>query len=87
MSSKKKNKEGEKVYTIPLKKVFRQPKTKRVNKAIKIIKAFLFKHTGKRIKMEGSLNEILWKRGRENPPREIKVKISEKEGTLKAIAG
>ncbi len=84
MTAKKEKEEGEKVYTIPLKNVFKQPKTKRANKAIKTIKDFLSRHDGREIKLSNSIAKVIWSKGRETPPREIKVKVSGEEGKLKA---
>ena len=57
-------------YVIPLSWLFTQPKPKRNNKAIKLIKAFVEKHTRKKdtvITME--VNEFLWKQSRHCPRR------------------
>lgn len=87
MSAQKKQ-EGSKIYTIPLRKVFNQPKTRRVNQAVKIIKEFLERHEKREVKLDNSLMQTIWAKGREKPPREVKVKVSEQEGLLKAsLAG
>ena len=83
MSTKKKKK-GETIYNIPLKDAFKQPKTKRATKAIKMIKAFLAKKVTGEVRVDKSLSEEIWARGREAPPRSVKVKIVEEDKVIKA---
>ncbi len=73
----------ERVYTIPLRKAYRAPRPRRSEKAIKVIREFLERHTKPSVlKIDPSINEEVWKRGIEKPPRRIKVtvKIEEKDG-------
>lgn len=72
----------ERVYTIPLRKVFDVPRTKRAPKAIKVIKQFLIKHmkvTEDHVFLSEAVNSTIWQRGIKKPPRKIKVKVT-KEG-------
>src|SRR3989338_7926410 len=57
-------------YMVPLKWLFTQPKPKRTNKAIGVIKAFVKKHTRKTdVLISPELNEFLWERARHVPRR------------------
>jgi len=79
--------EIERVYTIPLKVTKRVPRTKRAPRAIKEIKEFVRKHMAedlpedeeekgakKDVWVDFKLNELVWKRGIENPPSKVRVK-------------
>ena len=75
----------EKTYIIPLREAFNAPRTKRANKAVKIVKEFLTRHTkAGNVSLDSSVNDVLWKRGREKPPRRIKVKVTTEEDTVTA---
>ncbi|MBN2251509.1 MAG: 50S ribosomal protein L31e [Candidatus Altiarchaeota archaeon] len=75
----------ERTYTIPLREAFQAPRTRRGNKAVKVVREFLTRHMKtKDVKLDASLNEALWARGREKPPRKVKVKVVKEEETAKA---
>ncbi len=78
----------ERIFTIPLKKAFRAPRTKRAKKAMKVIREFLKRHM-KVEKLEDvvigkSINEAVWKRGIQKPPRRIRVHAIVYEGKVYA---
>ncbi len=65
----------EQIYVIPLRDVKRAPRWKRSNKAVKDIRAFLVKHMkSEDVKIDRSINEKVWDRGSEKPPRKIRVR-------------
>jgi len=71
----------EREYVIPLREKGRVvPIYKKTPKAVKTIKEFLTRHMKiydrdlNKIKIDGYLNEAIWKRGIKNPPHKIKVK-------------
>lgn len=78
--------EIERVYTVPLKITKKVPKTKRAPRAIKEIKEFVAKHMAEEVSedeekgekkgvwLDSKLNEQIWSRGIEKPPRKIRVK-------------
>ena len=87
----------EKIYTIPLSKAWIAPPNKRAPKAIRIIKAFLTRHMKlearregemeeeepKRLVISNEVNERVWIRGIEKPPRKIRVRAAkDKEGNV-----
>ncbi|MFA5382956.1 MAG: 50S ribosomal protein L31e [Candidatus Micrarchaeia archaeon] len=77
----------ERIYTIPLRKAFDFPRTKRASKAITIVKNFLAKHmkvTVEHVSVSEAVNSAIWQRGIQKPPRRIKIKVT-KEGD-KAVA-
>ena len=69
----------ESIHTIPLRKAFDHPRTNRAKYAAREIKRYIVKHTRKEPQLDPALNELLWKRGIQKPPRKVKVKIQEEE--------
>jgi len=68
------------LYTIPLRDAFNVPRKRRARKAVKIVKEFLARHTKSEVKFDASLNEMMWSRGIEKPPRRVRIKVVEKKG-------
>jgi large subunit ribosomal protein L31e len=80
----------ERVYTIPLGKATVRPPKKRAPRAIQLIRAFITKHMKVEIHLEeeeeegelpkviisGEVNEKVWGRGIEKPPRKIRVRAA-----------
>jgi len=68
-----------KIFTVPLRKAFRKSRKKRVPYAVKLIKEFIKRHMkvkeGEEIKIGKHLNEKLWERGIEKPPRRVRVHV------------
>ena len=73
--------EGERVFTIPLRKAFRKARPRRANYAISLIRDFLMRHLKtKDVKLGRHINEEIMKR----LPRRIRVKAFIDEGVAKA---
>lgn len=87
----------ERIYTIPLRKAWIAPRNKRAPKAIRIIKAFVTKHMKletrieeemgeeepKKLIIRNEVNEKVWRRGIEKPPRKIRVRAAkDKNGNI-----
>jgi large subunit ribosomal protein L31e len=87
----------ERFYTIPLQKALVRPPKKRSPRAMQLIKAFINKHmkvTAKvseeeeeeelsRLIISEEVNEKVWGRGIEKPPRKIKVRATkDKDGNV-----
>lgn len=64
-------------YTIPLRDAYRVPRTKRANVAVRIVREFVERHLHgpERIVIHERINEELWSRSIEKPPRRIKVDV------------
>ena len=87
----------ERFYTIPLGKAWIVPRKKRAPKTARIVKSFVLKHMKVRTEAEGEeeperlvidneVNEKLWSRGIEKPPRKIRVRvIKDKEGVVTVL--
>jgi large subunit ribosomal protein L31e len=80
----------ERVYTIPLGKASVRPPKKRAPRAIQLIRAFITKHMKlempveeeeeegemPRLTISSEVNERIWGRGIEKPPRKIRVRAA-----------
>jgi len=67
----------ERILVVPLRKLADQPRTRRANKAIKLIRSHIARHMKaqeEHIWIDTPVNEEIWKMGRENPPVRIRVK-------------
>jgi len=84
----------ERIYTIPLRRAWIMPPKKRAPKAIRIIKAFIQKHMkvgevaleqegeeeeGGKIIISNEVNEKIWSRGIEKPPRKLRIRAAKDE--------
>ncbi|MEA1906249.1 MAG: 50S ribosomal protein L31e [Euryarchaeota archaeon] len=80
--------EKEQVYTIPLRSVKRTARWKRSKRAIKDVRAYLVRHmkTGvENVKLDRTINEAIWRRGAQKPPRRIRVRaIRFEDGAVEA---
>ena len=87
----------ERIYTIPLGKALVRPPKKRAPRAMQMIRAFITKHMKLEMRVEAEeekgelpklvisndVNEKVWGRGIEKPPRKIRVRAAkDKEGNV-----
>ncbi|MEW6329104.1 MAG: 50S ribosomal protein L31e [Candidatus Micrarchaeota archaeon] len=80
--------EVERVYTIPFRKAYERKRTARAVRAIDILKKFLARHmkTGEEnVRISKGLNELIWARGIQKPPRRVKALVK-KDATGKVFA-
>ena len=87
----------ERIYTIPLSRAWISPRRKRAPRAMRLIKSFVERHMkmrgggseeegeeGGRLVVSNEVNEKVWSRGIEKPPRNIRVRVAkDKEGTVR----
>lgn len=83
----------ERFYTIPLQRAWIKPPKKRAPKAIRIMKAFIQRHMkvgevaieeeegeeAGRIIISNEVNEKIWSRGIEKPPRKLRIRAAKDE--------
>ena len=76
--------EQERLYTVPLGKARAAQGYRRAKKAIRIIKEFAQRHMkGENVKISEGVNQAVWSRGAEKPPRRITVLIrKDEDGTI-----
>lgn len=88
----------ERIYTVPLGKAWIVPANKRTPRAVRMLRTFIVKHMKLEAKKEGEtdeeeepsklvinneVNERMWARGIEKPPRKIRVRAAkDKEGNV-----
>jgi len=87
----------ERFYTIPLSRALVRPPKKRAPRAMQLIKVFVTKHMKLQIKVteeeeeeelpqlivSKEINEKIWARGIEKPPRKIKTRVTkDKDGNV-----
>ena len=88
----------ERIYTVPLSKAWIMPPHKRTARAVRILRAFITKNMKLEAKKEGEteeeqepsrliisneVNERMWTRGVEKPPRKIRIRAAkDKEGNV-----
>jgi large subunit ribosomal protein L31e len=69
----------EQVYTIPLRDAKLAPKWKRTTRAMTLVKKYLVRHmraSPDQVKIDSSINELVWNRGAEKPPSSIRVRAA-----------
>ncbi|KSW11671.1 50S ribosomal protein L31 [Pyrodictium occultum] len=74
----------EAVYTIPLSRVYWGRRVNRAARAVKLLRRFIARHFGvdpSDVVIHASVNEYIWSRGIEKPPRRITVKAVKDEET------
>uniref|UniRef100_A0A7C1T6N5 Large ribosomal subunit protein eL31 n=1 Tax=Thermofilum pendens TaxID=2269 RepID=A0A7C1T6N5_THEPE len=78
--------EHERMYVIPLRDAYRAPRRKRAKVAIKLIRDFVRHHLryNGEVKIGNELNEYIWQRSIEKPPRRVAVvvKFKVEEGEI-----
>lgn len=77
----------ERIYTVPLSKAWITPVTRRAPRAIRILRAFIKRHMKANedsIVISNEVNEKIWSRGIEKPPRRIRVRATkDREGLVR----
>ncbi|MCE4598724.1 MAG: 50S ribosomal protein L31e [Desulfurococcales archaeon] len=68
------------VYVVPLKRVYWGRRTNRADRAVRLLKMFVRRHMKvDDVIISNEVNNYIWSRGREKPPRRIKILVSVKE--------
>ena len=76
----------ERIYTIPLGRAWIAPRYRRAAKAITVLRKFVQRHMKPdEVIIDPSVNEEIWKRGIQNPPRKIRVKLSKDDTGLVTV--
>ncbi len=74
----------ERIYTIPLRRAWISPRKKRTPRAVRLVKAFIQRHMKpEALVMSNEVNERLWSRSIQKPPRKIRVRaVRDTEGKV-----
>lgn len=80
----------EAIYTIPIYKVYWGRRTNRAARAIKLVRRFIARHFGvdeKDVVIHNNVNEYIWSRSIEKPPRRVTVKAvkDQESGKVKVV--
>ena len=75
----------ERVMTVPLRDVLAGSNTDRADKAMSLVRSHLAQHFNvaeDAVRLDPSINESVWERGRSTPPRKLRVRAArfEEEG-------
>lgn len=67
----------ERIYIIPLAKARKGPRTKWANKSVRFLKEFMERHfKPESLIISQEVNEQIWSRGIQKPPRKLKVRAT-----------
>ncbi len=67
----------ERIYTIPLAKARRGPRNKWAKKSIRYLREFMTRHfKPESLVISQEVNERIWERGMQKPPRKLKVRVT-----------
>ena len=76
----------ERIYTIPLGRAWITPRYRRAEKAVTILRQFVTRHMKPdEIHIDTTVNEEIWKRGIQKPPRKIRVRLSKNDTGLVTV--
>lgn len=79
----------ERILTIPLRVVRTVPRTRRAPRAVKAIREHVVRHMKAKTEdvwIDPKINELLWRRGIEQPPHRIRVKVIKFEDELVEVS-
>jgi len=87
MSKNESEAEATYIYTIPLSQAWAAPRHRRAKRAINIIREFAERHMKtSNVKISSELNELIWQRGIQKPPRRVNVKMEKDKDGLVTIS-
>ena len=73
----------ERIYVVPFSKAYDGSRSVRSRKAVKILREFMCRHMKAKeeeVAISTGVNELIWARGMQKPPRKIKVRALKKDG-------
>ena len=78
----------ERVVTVPLRKVTAGAKHEAADHAMRLIREHLAQHFSveeDEVRLDPSVNEAIWSRGRSNPPKSIRIRAARFEEAGEAV--
>ncbi|MFX0169989.1 MAG: 50S ribosomal protein L31e [Candidatus Hodarchaeota archaeon] len=80
----------ERLYTIPLGKAYEAIRKKRTKRAVTLVKTFITRHMKVEneddLAIDPALNDYLWTRSIEKPPRRVRVRATkDRDGLVKVF--
>lgn len=77
----------ERIYTVPLGKAYEVMRGRRTRRAVKLLRKFAGRHMKteeENVFLSNALNNYLWKRSIQKPPRRVKVRLIKENGKVRA---
>lgn len=77
----------QRLYTVPLSKAYEYTRTKRARRAVDVLRTFLARHMKVHpgfVRISEQLNEYIWSRSMEKPPRKVKISVVKENGMARA---
>lgn len=75
------------VYTVPLRDAWKASRKRRVERAINLLRSFAARHMkSDKIRISEEVNELIWERSIQKPPRRIKVVMEKDEDGVVTIS-
>jgi len=81
--------EEERIITVPLADAMKAPRTRRAERAIKAIKEHVTRHMKAKTEdvwVDPKINEAIWSRGIQKPPKRIRVRAIKFEDELVEVS-
>ncbi|WP_299232771.1 50S ribosomal protein L31e [Natronomonas sp.] len=78
----------ERVMTVPLRDVLAESETRRADKAMSLVRSHLAQHFNvdeDAVRLDPSINETVWERGRSKPPLKLRVRAARFEEAGEAV--
>jgi large subunit ribosomal protein L31e len=78
----------ERVMTVPLRDVLAEAKGQRADKAMNLVRSHLAQHfnvDAEAVRLDPSINEEVWSRGRSKPPKKLRVRAARFEEAGEAV--
>ncbi len=74
----------ERIYTVPLRKAYwTGSRLKRANRSVRILRQFVERHMKpEEILIQPEVNEVIWARGIQKPPRRIRIRATKNDENL-----
>ncbi|TXT56558.1 MAG: 50S ribosomal protein L31e [Candidatus Thorarchaeota archaeon] len=74
----------ERIYTVPLRKAYwTGTRLRRTNRAVRILREFVERHMKpEELEIQPEVNERIWSRGIEKPPRRIRIRATKNSDNL-----
>ena len=74
----------ERIYTVPLRKAYwTGSRLKRANRSVRILRQFVERHMKpEEILIQPEVNEVIWGRGIQKPPRRIRIRATKNDENL-----
>lgn len=75
------------IYTINLGKAWLTPRYRRTDRVVNMIREFAEKHMKtNEVKLDQELNRHVWKKGKANPPRKLRVRMTKDEDGIVIVS-